>query len=117
MTKCDERQIRNIGKPEFVTVRKKVKTLMAAGYDRKYIHTKLKKDGLITMSYSTFCVQFKKFKASLEADSINQSKPNQAKPSQARPLPRTKDGPIGRACLSKPQPFFIDRSRSAEDLM
>lgn len=112
MTKCDEDRFRNIGKPEFIAARKKIKTLLAAGYDRKYIHTRLKKDGLITMSYSTFCVQFKKFKASLEADSINQIKTNSVK-SPHKP----KGGPIGRACLSKPEPFFIDRSRSAEELM
>ena len=110
MTENTEHLCRNIGKPEFIAARKKIQTLLAAGYERKYIHTKLKKEGVITMSYSTFCAQFKKFRDSLEADSTRQTKTGKH---PSKPESRS----AGRPWPSKPEPFFIDRSRPAEELM
>ena len=105
MTEDKERLCRNIGKSEFITARRKIKTLLEAGYDRKYIHAKLKKDGVLTMSYSSFCVHFNKFKEERES----------ALSGPAKVAPRTEGAPVRR--LTKPEPFSIDRSRPVEDLM
>jgi hypothetical protein len=112
MTDEQERPFRNIGKSGMIAARKKIKTMLAAGYDRKYIHTALKEAGIFTMSYSTFCVQFNKFKAA--EDDLNSDGPHLVVPGKKPPFkPETTPG--NRA--SKSVHFSIDRSRPAEDLM
>ena len=116
MTTDKERIYRNVGKPEFIAARKRIKALLEAGYDRRYIHTQLKAEGLVTMSYSTFCVHFNKFKEERES-APNRGRPpgNQFKGGPARFIPKTEDASSGRP--AKPEPFSIDRSRPVEELM
>jgi len=113
VTKDKENRCRNIGKPEFTAARKKVKTLLEAGYDRKYIHTKLKKEGLLSMSYSTFCTHFKKFKE--EQDTVR-SISRQSANSPHSGLSRLKQKMETGASRTS-EPFSIDRSRPVEELM
>ena len=115
MTEDKENRCRNIGKPEFIAARKKIKTLMEAGYDRKYIHTKLKKEGLLTMSYSTFCTHFKKFKEEREAARITGRLPAGSS-SGGQPRFRQKVE-AGSSAGRTSEPFSIDRSRPVEELM
>jgi len=116
LTENKERPCRNIGKPEFIAARKKIQSFLKAGYDRKFIHAKLKREGLLTMSYSTFCVHFKKFKEELESTQNKIGQPaSPANGSQARFSSKAAGSPAGYT--AKSEPFFIDRSRSAEELM
>ncbi len=50
---------RNMGRVELLAVRNTVTAMLEAGYDRKKIHSRLKEEGRVTMSYPTFCYQFK----------------------------------------------------------
>ncbi len=50
---------RNMGRVELLAVRDTVTAMLEAGYDRKKIHRRLKEEGRVTMSYPTFCYQFK----------------------------------------------------------
>jgi hypothetical protein len=107
---------RNRGKPEFIAARKKINTLLEAGYDRKYIHAKLKKEGTLTMSYSTFCVHFNKFKEEREPARIGGRQPGSLlNGGPCKLKPKTEGAPVGRP--AKPEPFSIVRSRPVEDLM
>lgn len=46
---------RNVGRIEFIACRKIILTMKERGYDAKKIHARLRKQGRITMSYSTMC--------------------------------------------------------------
>ncbi len=50
---------RNMGRVELLAVRDTVKAMLEAGYDRKKIHCRLREEGRVSMSYPTFCYQFK----------------------------------------------------------
>ncbi len=50
---------RNMGRVELLAVRDIVNAMFEAGYDRKKIHCRLREEGRVTMSYPTFCYQFK----------------------------------------------------------
>ncbi len=65
---------RNIGRIEFLAVQDRVKTMLAAGFDRRKIHRQLIEEGRITMSYPTFCYQFKQ---QLVAGGVSASAPKQ----------------------------------------
>ena len=109
---------RNAGRIEFIAAQIKIQALYEAGYDRKKIHAKLVEEGLISMSYATFCVQFKKFNAGELAPGRpsgaarpEQSRLNFPKPGQTEASGR----PKGR--VAKTEPFSIDKSKSLEDLV
>jgi hypothetical protein len=109
---------RNVGRIEFIAVSNKVQALLDAGYDRKKTHAKLVEEGLVTMSYSTFCNQLKKAVAAIPQPSQS---PTGLKIGQHRPKPLATgqsasiNAPIGRA--AKTEPFSIDRSKTLEDLV
>ena len=116
MTEDKQCLCRNRGKPEFIAARKKINTLLEAGYDRKYIHTKLKKEGVLTMSYSTFCVHFNKFKEEwVPARKGGRQPGSPLSGGPCRLMPKTDGALAGRP--ANPEPFSIDRSRPVEDLM
>jgi hypothetical protein len=95
-----------------MAARRKIKNLLKAGYDRKYIHAKLKKDGVITMSYSTFCAQFQK-----HGDGLAPASKKQIKTNPVNPPPKPKGGPTSQAWPSKAdEPFSVDKSRTLADL-
>ena len=62
---------RNIGRIELLTVRKKVETMLTAGYDRKKIHDQLLEEGSVSMSYQTFCYQLKRLADIIPATSAD----------------------------------------------
>jgi len=95
------RTARNMGRVQFRAVWKRIQELLEAGYDFKSIHRMLTEEGKLTICYSVFC------------DHLAKAKQSETSPWK----PPAKGGPIGRASLSKPEPFSIDRSRSAEELM
>ena len=104
---------RNVGRVEFIAAQKKIQALYEAGYDRKKIHAKLVEEGLITMSYATFCVQFKKCYAGelvpnrpTSGARSEQSRQNFPKPGQTA----SSGQPKGR--IAKTEPFSIDKSKS-----
>jgi hypothetical protein len=86
------RLARNLGRIELLAVRAKVQELFNAGYDRRKIHTRLREEGIITMSYATFCYQLNK---------LDTAEAAKAKPAPA-PSPK-----IARA--DKAEPFSIVR--------
>jgi hypothetical protein len=93
------RLARNQGRIELLAVRAKVQELFNAGYDRRKIHTRLREEGVITMSYATFCFQLGKLSS--------------AEAAAARPAPAA--GPrIARA--EKSEPFSIIRNPDIRDL-
>ena len=94
------RLARNLGRIELMAVRAKVQELLNAGYDRRKIHSRLREEGVITMSYATFCFQLSKL-ASAEASAT--------RPSPAA-APRT-------ARVDKAEPFSINRNPDARDLV
>ena len=108
---------RNAGRIEFIAVRDKVQALLEAGYDRKKTHAKLVEEGLITMSYSTFCNQLKKAIAAAPVPNLSPAAPKSG-PSLPKTLPghaaASAKTPIGR--IAKTEPFSIDRSKTLEDL-
>ena len=92
------RLARNQGRIELLAVRAKVQELLNAGYDRRKIHSRLREEGVITMSYATFCFQLGKLSSAEAA----------ARPAQTA-------GPrIARA--EKSEPFSIIRNPDIRDL-
>jgi hypothetical protein len=95
---------RNMGRVELLAVMEQIKALLAAGYDRKKIHSRLMEEGRVTMSYPTFCYQFKQ---QLGTASVMEN------PLQR---PQTSSAPkLGRA--EKSAPFAIDHSLTLKDLV
>ena len=101
MTVPTNRTARNMGRVQFRAAGNRIQELMEAGYDFKSIHRMLTDEGKLTICYSTFC------------DYMAKARPSENSPGKPPP----KGGPIGRAGPSKSEPFYIDRSRSAEELM
>jgi hypothetical protein len=90
-----------LGRVQFKAAWKRIQELLEAGYDFKSIHRMLTDERKLTICYSAFC----DYLAKVKRDENSFGKP------------QSKGSPIGRACPSKPEPFSIDRSRPAEELM
>jgi hypothetical protein len=95
-----QRLARNLGRVELLAVRAKVQELLNAGYDRRKIHSRLREEGAITMSYATFCFQLNKLQ-SVEAAAAKPAPPASPK--------------IARA--DKTEPFSINRKPDIRDLV
>jgi hypothetical protein len=95
-----KRLARNLGRVELLAVRTKVQELLNAGYDRLKIHSRLREEGAITMSYATFCFQLNKL--------------HSAETAAAKPVPASSPK-IARA--DKSEPFSIVRNPDIRDLV
>ena len=93
---------RNMGRIELLAVRDTVKAMLEAGYDGKKIHCRLREEGRVTMSYPTFCYQFKQQFAGNTANPASGA--NQAR----RP------GTPGMMKAGKSAPFSIDSKPTLE---
>jgi hypothetical protein len=93
---------RNMGRIELLAVRDTVSALLEAGYDRKKIHSRLVEEGSVTMSYPTFCYQFKQ--------QFRSSNTPAAAPSPAR-----RAGSSGLTKADKSETFSIPRKPKLED--
>ncbi len=89
---------RNMGRIELLAVRDTVKAMLEAGYDRKKIHCRLKEEGRVTMSYPTFCYQFK-----------------QQFVGNATPAPIQNPAPPYLPKAGKSEPFFVNSKPNLEN--
>ncbi len=93
---------RNMGRIELLAVRDTVNAMLEAGYDRKKIHSRLKEEGRVTMSYPTFCYQFK-----------HQFTGNAATPASGQNQARRPDTP-GTMKAGKSEHFSVDSKPTLE---
>ena len=56
-----QRIARNLGKVEFLAHLEDVKSMIEQGYNKRNIHSKMVEKELFTMSYYTFCAQFRAY--------------------------------------------------------
>ncbi len=93
---------RNMGRIELLAVRDTVMAMLEAGYDRKKIHSRLKEEGRVTMSYPTFCYQFKQRFAG-----------NAANPASAQNPAKRPEAP-GTMKANKSEHFSVDSKPTLE---
>jgi hypothetical protein len=93
---------RNMGRIELLAVRDTVNTMLEAGYDLKKIHGRLMEEGRITMSYPTFCYQFKqRFMGAAAPDAV--------------PVPPRRPEPSGRRKADKSESFGLNSNPQYKD--
>jgi hypothetical protein len=80
-----------------------VKTMFAAGFDRMKIHSQLVEDGKVTMSYPTFCYQYKQ-----QSSASNNG-------AAAVPTPARRPETSGQKKADKSAPFSINNKPKLED--
>ena len=56
-----ERIAKNQGKVEFISCLDEIQSMIEQGYNKRNIHDKFSRSGKFTMSYFTFCDNYKKF--------------------------------------------------------
>lgn len=108
---------RNAGRIEFIAAQKQIQSLIEAGFDRKKIHAVLAEKGQITMSYATFCYQYKKFNATAP-EPARLGGGFRVESRQKAPAPGFSgrvNVPAGR--IAKTEPFSVDKSKTLEDLV
>lgn len=94
---------RNVGRIELLAVQEEVKSLLAAGYDRKKIHDRLLADKSVTMSYPTFCYQLNKHLNNIAPVGL---------PNKAQLV-----APTGQVKADPSEPFSLNRNPKAENLI
>jgi hypothetical protein len=117
------RTARNLGRVQFKAAWKKIQGLLEEGYDFKTIHRMLTDEGKLTICYSAFCDYLAKVRPS--ENYLGQMPPKMATLPGETQTRRADKGPpsnppgvpTNRAWASKSEPFSIDRSRPAEELM
>ncbi len=69
MDRKNNRIARNQGKVEFLANLEEIQTMLERGYNKRNVHEKLLEKGSITMSYYTFCDNYKSYTKQKKADS------------------------------------------------
>ena len=83
---------RNLGKVEFLAHLEDVKLLFEKGYNKRNIHSQMVEKELFTMSYYTFCAQFRSyFKQKPENKTVVFAKPVDNAPKGAFQKPQDVD--------------------------